>query len=331
MQIYRRVISQSFILCFLLPLLSEIPLSPLPLLLTVVVCFPLISVVPECQIIPPSVAANNENDDYGYLQFEIDEDYEREGEYDEEGEDEEEDLMDDDDDDEEIANLYQAEAGGQARFGQSKKELSYVQKTILKNAQEFEEKRGQVTQQQQQQMQSSGQGKMAQRMGMPAGGYGPHSAYYHSSVNDVYTIPEEDEEYEQEQADPREQCQGVGRRQSTSKGVRFPQLDPANYSQQSSAVSGVSPKQVTQTNVSQPTGDSKTFRVPGPIQRILPSTSSSSSSFSPGSWSSASVTSSSMARIFNESTAKASAKARSIRSNSEPFLQMIKPFRRGNC
>lgn len=274
------------------------------------------------------MAANNENDDYGYLQFEIDEDYEREGEYDEEGEDEEEDLMEeDDDDDEEIANLYQADAGGQARFGQSKKELSYVQKTILKNAQEFEEKRGQGTQQQQ--MQSGGQGKMSQRMGMPAGGYGQHGAYYHSSVNEVYTIPEEDEEYEQEQVDPREQCQGIGRRQSTSKAVRFPQLDVGNYSQQSSAVSCVSPKQVTQTNVSQPTGDFKTFRVPGPIQRILPSTSSSS--FSPGSWSSANVTSSSMARIFTESTAKASAKARSIRSNSEPFLQMIKPFRRGNC
>ncbi|KAJ6215772.1 hypothetical protein RDWZM_010272 [Blomia tropicalis] len=81
-------------------------------------------------------------------------------------------------------------------------------------------------------------------------------------------------------------------------------------------------------------------RMTGPIQRILPSagpTSTNSSNWSRSSFSGSSqpphpsITSMSVNSAVSRMLTETGMKARNIRSNSEPFLQMIKPFRRGKC
>ncbi|KAI2802312.1 hypothetical protein BLOT_010505, partial [Blomia tropicalis] len=78
-------------------------------------------------------------------------------------------------------------------------------------------------------------------------------------------------------------------------------------------------------------------RMTGPIQRILPSagpTSTNSSNWSRSSFSGSSqpphpsITSMSVNSAVSRMLTETGMKARNIRSNSEPFLQMIKPFRR---
>lgn len=353
--------------------------------------------------------ANSEADEYGYLDFEIDEDYEREGEdYEEDDEEEEEDNDDDDDEDdqqlmeeladlEEMAHLYGTQppriSGTTARRRASASASTSGRrksKTAQDSQQQHQQRLLQQQIQQQQMMMMSGGGVTVHPL------YGTGSGF--SSVNDVYTIPEEDEseQHESEGEHPSSSAGvsprrasvnvlgGVAGTKSFSTGsVRHQLPDQAFVSSQqqphyqyqsspspssTSSLGGPGgpfssmvntnqyhnqnqqPHQFQQASFSpqipannqiqaQNNALPKIIRPQGPVQRILPSnvpvpsssqqpnSSAVSTSSSAFSTTASNIVNSSpmMTRILNESTAK----ARSLRSNSEPFLQMIKPFRRG--
>lgn len=269
------------------------------------------SVSGKCQIVSN---VNNDVDDYGYLDFELDEEYKRSGEYDdgneedeeeEEEEDDDEEEEEDDDDDEE--EFYE----DRNSFRKNKKEINFVQQTIQKNAKEFEEKKGLYQK----------MGNKSSRVQMPSTGV--HHLYasgYGAPMGNVYTIPEEDEI---DSEDNEKAFQG-GRRASVSH-----QQQQQTVHQQSvrrySVVEGKNVShQLPKICFSSASGGLFKPGESSSTPRMLPSTSTAAAS--------------TVTRLSNSMNCSNSAlidpssasRQRSCRSNSEPFLQTIKPLKRGN-
>ena len=277
--------------------------------------------MPKCQIAPPSVVANNEQDDYGYLNFEIDEDYERQGEFDEEL-DEEDDLIEDKEEE-------------NRSFTMNRKE----EKNIQKNFRSFEEIRRGGQSDHQQMQQPANQQVVNKRILMSSGGF--HSPYYGYHNSDVYTILEEDEEPDTDYS--MDEYYGNSRRQSMNVTNKIGQHQQSDSNYENLLKQTNAPQQQTTTVAAnqQPSVvlGAKT-RILGQIQRMLPSASSmttstwSRSSFSVPSSSghNHSDNNSSIARVLQNSNTidQQTNKTRTMRSNSEPFLQpLIKPIKRG--
>lgn len=261
-------------------------------------------------------------DDYGYLDFELDEEYKKSGEYDDEDdEDEDRDEENEDEDEEEEEDLDDEEEeelyGGVKQQQQQqhyKKEVDFVQQTIQKNAKEFEEK------QQQQQIKQ-----------VRMGGGNVHHVYNTGSapgsypmmpMTNVYTIPEEEE--------PEEEKVYQSRRASIAQAVSPQQyhksLGPASGTgRRYSVASGIADSKQHQlpTIVLGGSHHSNRSEIGSATPRLLPFTSSASTG---NRLTSASVE---IAGQSPTATTTTTTRGRSYRSNSEPFLPIVKPLKRG--